>query len=413
MVTSKCITLVAPPLWMISLVSGLGLFTAAIHMPSVPTMAADFGTTVQLIQLTVAAYLAAMAISALVVGPVSDRFGRRKIGLAMLFIFFLGCVGTLFSDNVATLLVSRIIQGIGASGGLVLSRSMVRDAYVGRAAAKASAQVAMVVSVAPMLGPLVGGYIHDSFGWRANFILVTGVVLILLILAILRFTETLPQVKRYTGDGWSMLTNYYLLMRLRIFLVYALPVIFGSVGLLTFQTEGPVLLMQLMEVSPADYGVFAAMPAIGFLMGTFISSRLALHVNEGTLIEAGCALFVIAGIAVIVFALSFAPSPWLVCLPMMLFGLGNGLVTPSATIGGLSAAPFLVGSAAALISCLRMGAGSLGSVAISGFPSDSAASLGVVTLMAGLSALLSWRYLGRPSVTEPLGAVGPSQPERR
>jgi MFS transporter, DHA1 family, multidrug resistance protein len=395
MTPSESTVLQAPPLWMISLVSALGLFASAVHMPSVPAMAVDFGVSPAPIQFTVSVYLAAMAISALLVGPVSDRFGRRRIGLAMLFIFLLGSLGALFSTSVPVLLAARLLQGIGASGGLVLSRSMVRDAYTGRAAAKASAQVAMVVSIAPMLAPVIGGYVHDSFGWRANFLIVAVLALIAWVLALLRFTETLPAAKRYLGGAVSMVTNYYLLIRLRSFMAYALPVIFGSVGLFTYQTEAPVLLIRFMHVQPADYGIFAALPAVGFLCGTIASARLALHVHERRLIESGCLLFVTAGLLITGLALGFAPSPWLVALPMFLFGAGNGLVTPSATIGSLGAAPFLVGSAAALISCLRMGAGSIGSVVITGMPSGSALSMGSVMLVSGLTALISWRLLSR------------------
>jgi DHA1 family bicyclomycin/chloramphenicol resistance-like MFS transporter len=164
--------------------------------------------TVQPIQFTISVYLAAMALFALVVGPLSDWFGRRRVGLAMLFVFLIGSIGALFADSVPLLLTSRLIQGMGASGGLVLSRSMVKDAFVGRHAAKASAQVATAVSIAPLFGPIVGGYIHQAFGWRANFLLVAVLALILWLIALSKFGETLPVAKRYVGSIFSMITNY-------------------------------------------------------------------------------------------------------------------------------------------------------------------------------------------------------------
>jgi DHA1 family bicyclomycin/chloramphenicol resistance-like MFS transporter len=385
----------APPLWMISFLAGLGLFASAVHMPSIPAMAVDFGVTVQPIQFTISVYLAAMAIFALVVGPLSDWFGRRRVGLAMLSVFLVGSVGALFADSVPLLLTSRVIQGIGASGGLVLSRSMVKDAFTGRHAARASAQVATAVSIAPLFGPVVGGYIHHAFGWRANFLLIAVLALLLWLIALARFGETLPVAKRYVGSALSMLTNYFALLRMRHFMVYAMPVICGSVGLFTFQTEAPVLFIKFMNVRPADFGFFAAMPALGFMIGTFASSRLALHVSEGRLIVGGCHLFIISGVLITGLALGFSPSPWLVGLPMLLFGAGNGLVTPTATMGSMNAAPLLVGSAAALISGLRMGFGSIGSVAITEIPSGSAIPLGFVMFALGTIALISWRKLGR------------------
>lgn len=383
-----------PPLWVISLMPALGLFTSSVHMPSIPAIAKEFGVTPGPIQQCVAAYLAAMAIFALVVGPMSDRLGRRPVGLLTLFIFFAGSITAMFSTSAPMLLVASLLQGVGASGGVVLSRSMVRDVLSGQAAAKASAQVAMVVAIAPMLAPIFGGYVQQVFGWRANFVIVVLVTLLLLLLSMLRLVETLPEHKRNMSSLGPMLKDYVGLLGLRRFQVHTVPIMCGTVGLFSYQTGGPVLLIGGMHVAPAAYGLYAAMPAFGFMIGTYITSRLALHVKEKTLIEAGCMLFVTSGALITALGIWTSPTPWAVALPMLLFGAGNGLVTPTATMGSLSAAPLLIGSAAALVGCLRMGAGSLGSFAITELPSKSATALGCVVSAAGFVAILSWRSLG-------------------
>ncbi|HEV2611920.1 MAG TPA: multidrug effflux MFS transporter [Noviherbaspirillum sp.] len=388
-------SLAMPPLWMISLLPALGLFASAVHLPSIPAMASAFSVTPDLMQYTVTVYLGAMAAFSLVVGPLSDRLGRRPVALLMLAVFLIGSVAALFSATVPMLLAARLLQGIGASGGLVLSRSMVKDALNGQMAAKAAAQVSMAVAVAPMLAPLFGGYIQELFGWRANFVVVALFAVALLALATRRLVETLPGHKRFVSSHWSMLVNYVGLLGMRKFHVHTLPVMCGAVGLFTYQTGAPVLLIGHMDVSPADYGVFAAMPALGFMMGTFTTTRIALHTKAETLIEAGCVLFIASGMLIVGLSLWTSPGPWSVAIPMVLFGAGNGLLMPTATIGGLSAAPLLVGSAAALISCLRMGAGSAGSYIITKLPPDSVTALGSLVFAAGIMALLSWVYLGR------------------
>lgn len=384
-----------PPLWIISLLPALGLFASAVHLPSIPAMAEAFGVGPEPIQFTISIYLAAMAAFALVVGPASDRFGRRPIALFMLFIFLLGSVGALFSSSVPVLLAARMLQGIGASGGLVLSRSMVKDALHGQMAAKAAAQVSMAVALAPMLAPLFGGYMQEAFGWRANFAVVVVLALVLLVFAARRLVETLPEPRRFRSSHRAMLIGYAGLLGMRRFHVYTLPIMCGAVGLFTYQTGAPVLLIEHMKVSPADYGIYAATPAIGFMMGTFLTTRIALHMKGETLIEAGCVLFFAAGLLIIGLSLWASPSPWAIAAPMVLFGAGNGLVMPTATIGSLSAAPLLVGSAAALVSCLRMGAGSAGSYLIAQLPSGSVVELGGLLSLAGIAALLSWLCLGR------------------
>jgi DHA1 family bicyclomycin/chloramphenicol resistance-like MFS transporter len=384
-----------PPLWIISLLPALGLFASAVHLPSIPAMAADFGVGTEPIQKTVTVYLASMALFCLVVGPMSDRLGRRRVGLSMLFVFLVGSVVALLAHSVPVLFAARLLQGIGASGGLVLSRSMVKDALNGHAAAKAAAQVSMSVAIAPMLAPLFGGYVQQRLGWHANFVIVAALALALFVFAGRRLVETLPQEQRYASNYLAMAAGYVGLLGMRRFQVHTIPVMCGAIGLFSFQTGAPVLLIGVMHVRPEDYGLFAAMPAAGFMMGTFLTSRIAAHVSERFLIEAGCLLFIASGALITLLAWHFSPMPWGVALPMLLFGLGNGLLMPTATLGSMSAAPLLVGSAAALVSCLRMGAGSLGSLVIASLPSSSALALGTVVSGAGLAAFLSWAWLGK------------------
>lgn len=384
-----------PPLWVISLLPALGLFASAVHLPSIPAMATDFGVGVDKIQFTISIYLAAMAAFSLVVGPMSDRLGRRWVALLMLGIFFIGSMVALLATNVPVLLGARLLQGMGASGGLVLSRSMVKDALSGQVAAKAAAQVSMAVSVSPMLAPLFGGYVEHLFGWRANFLMVAVLAMVLFVLATRRLVETLPEHKRFVSSLRSMLINYVGLLGMRKFHLYTLPIMCGAVGLFTYQTGAPVLLIGQMHITPADYGIFAAMPALGFMIGTFTTTSIALYVKEETLIEAGCLLFITAGILIVTLSLWTSPNPWSVAVPMLLFGAANGLVMPTATIGGLSAAPLLIGSASALVGCLRMGAGSVGSFIITRLPSGSGVELGYLVAMAGIAAMLSWICLGR------------------
>jgi MFS transporter, DHA1 family, multidrug resistance protein len=393
-----------PPLWMISLLPALGLFASAVHLPSIPAMATAFGVGPGPIQFSFAVYLGAMAAFALVVGPMSDRFGRRPVALLMLSIFVVGSMAALLAGTVPMLLAARLMQGIGASGGLVMSRTMVKDALNGQQAAKAAAQVSMAVALAPMLAPLFGGYVQELFGWRANFAVVAVFACTLLAVAARLLVETLPEERRLRSGYRSMLRDYLGLLGRRQFHVYTLPIMCGAVGLFTYQTGAPVLLIEHMRVRPADYGLYAATPALGFMIGTFITSRIALRTRAETLIEAGCALFICAGTLIVGLAAFTAPNAWSIALPMLLFGAGNGLLMPTATIGSLGVAPLLIGSAAALVSCLRMGAGSAGSYLIAWLPSNPF-TLGGLILLAGLMAQLSWFGLGRGSRRQACGEM--------
>ncbi len=385
----------APALWLVASMPALGIFASLVYMPSIEAMAIDFGVGAEAIQHTVTAYLAALACFALVAGPLSDRYGRRRIAMLSLTIFVAGSFIALASSTIEWLLLARFLQGMGASGGIVLPRSMIRDSLHDLHAARASASIAMSISVVPMLTPLVGGYVQDFAGWRANFALVAVLALALWGLASRQLHETLPPARRFADGARAMLRGYVSLFANRQFMVHTLPVACGAVAIFSYQTEAPVLLIAELGVPPTEYGYYAALPAMGFFAGTSMTRRFALTITRGRLIEAGCGLYVAAGLTMALLALAFGPDPWLIALPMILFGAGNGLVMPNAGIGGVSAAPALIGCASALSSCMRMGSGSLGSSLVTHLPAGSASSLGLLVASTGVAALACWFALGR------------------
>jgi DHA1 family bicyclomycin/chloramphenicol resistance-like MFS transporter len=385
----------APPLWIISAVTFLGLFASSVNMPSIPAMAADLNVSAGVIQGTVTVYLAALALGGLVVGPVSDRFGRRRASLATLIILLAGSVLAVFATSAAMLMFARLVQGIGASGGMVLSRSMVRDAFEGAAASRASAQVAMATAVAPTVAPMIGGYVQHAFGWRGNMLLVAVLAFMLVAVARIKLRETLPSARRHAGGLRSMLAGYPHLIRSRQYMMYTLPIAFGAFGMFAYQTEAPVLLIGILHVPPHEYGILAALPALGFMGGAFASSRLSSNVSSCALIEAGCVLYILSGLGLLAAGWAAPSAALAIALPMMAFGAGNALVMSNAALGGMSAAASLIGGAAALTTSLRMGAGSLGSMVISSVPAGSGIVLGGVVAGSGIAALLSWICLGR------------------
>lgn len=384
-----------PALWLVAAMPALSIFASLVYMPSIDAMATDFAVGTEAIQGTVTIYLASLSLFALAVGPLSDRYGRRRMSMLALTIFVIGSLIALASDGIGWLLAARFLQGMGASGGIVLPRSMVRDALHNRHAARASATIAMSISVVPMLTPLVGGYIQDFFGWRANFAIVAVLAIALWVVAWLRLHETLPPARRFVDGARAMMRGYVSLFANRRFMVHALPIALGAVAIFSYQTEAPVLLITELKVPPTEYGYYAAMPAMGFFLGTFMTRRFALSMSRARLIEFGCGLYIAAGMAMALLAVAFGPNPWLIALPMVVFGVGNGLVMPNANIGGISAAPLLVGCASALSSCMRMGSGSLGSSLVTHLPAGSAAALGLLVAATGMAALACWFGLGR------------------
>lgn len=380
------------PLWLLGALPAVGLFSSSAYLPSLPAMARDFGVPVAQVQFTVTAYLAAMAAFMLVVGPWSDRAGRRPVGLAMLVVFLAGSVLAFFAPNVPWLIAARVVQGIGASGGMVLARSMVRDALDDREAARVSAQLGMSIALAPIVAPMVGGVVQQAFGWRANLLLFALLGAVLVVVALRQLVETLPAGRRHLRSGWGLLLGYRELLATRRFLANTLPVALGAVGIFAYNTHAPVLLIGELQVSAAAFGVYGAMPPLGYMLGNFLCTRLAGRMPARRLIEVGCALLVASGLAVVLGDVVCGQVAALIALPMLLFGIGNGLLMPVAMLRSISVAPMLVGSSAALSSCMRMGAGSIGSLLVVSLPVHRAWTLGL--LVAATGVLAAWAFVG-------------------
>ncbi|MGH1357137.1 MAG: multidrug effflux MFS transporter [Burkholderiaceae bacterium] len=385
----------APPIALIAAMPAIAILASLIYMPSIKSMAAAFAVEPEAIQQTVAIYLASLATFSLVAGPLSDRFGRQRVCRWSVLIFMLGSLGTLFSDSIGELMLARLIQGMGASGGFVLPRAMINDALHSRHAARASATIAMSISIVPMLTPLIGGYIQEYFGWRANFLIVSILAVLLWIATRIRLNETLPPARRFKEGIRALMFRYAAILGNRKFLIHSVPIALGAFAIYSYHTEAPVLLIATMGVPATEYGYYAALPALGFFFGTSLSRRLAFTVARTVMIESGCALYVASGALMLTLSLLLNANPLSVAAPMLLFGIGNGLVMPNASIGAISAAPALIGCASALSSALRIGSGAAGSSVITHLPTHSAQLLGAQIGLAGLAALLLWLMFGR------------------
>jgi DHA1 family bicyclomycin/chloramphenicol resistance-like MFS transporter len=383
------------PLWLLSALPAVGLFSSSAYLPSLPAMARDFGVPIGPVQLTVTAYLGAMAAFMLVVGPWSDRVGRRPVGLFTLIVFLVGSVAAWLAPNVGLLLVARVVQGIGASGGMVLARSMVRDAMGDHEAARANAQLGMSIAIAPIVAPMVGGLVQQAFGWRANLLLFAALGAVLAVAALRGLVETLPPARRHAHGGWRLLLGYAQLLRTRRFMANTLPVAIGALGIFAYNTQAPVLLIGELHVSAAAFGVLGALPPIGYVMGNFVTTQLTGRVSQRWLIQGGCGLFILAGGLVTIFGWLFGPVAVLIATPMLLFGMGNGMLMPTASLRSMSVAPTLVGSSAALSSFMRMGAGSLGSLLVVSLPFHGGIALGLLVAAMGVLSLAVFVGLSR------------------
>lgn len=369
------------------LLAGLSALTMNIFLPSLPGMAKWFEVPYSLMQLSVALYLGLSAALQIVIGPISDRYGRRKVVLGALGLFLLATIGTLLSPNAETFLFFRMAQAVVAAG-MVLSRAIVRDMVADAEAASMIGYVTMGMSIVPMIGPAIGGFLDEAFGWQANFtlLLVVGLGVTALVWADLGETSA-PKDTRFVDQ----LRQYPGLLRSRRFWGYCMAAAFSSGCFFAYLGGAPYVGTAVFKLSSKEIGLLFSLTAIGYLIGNFFSGRYSVRIGMNRMVLWGT-LTTTAGLALLtVLTLAGLSGPVVFFLLTVPMGVGNGLCLPNANAGILSVRPDLAGTASGLGGAIMIGGGA-GLAALAGHllgPGSSELPLVLLMLASSVGAIIA------------------------
>lgn len=383
----------APSIFTLIVLTGLGALSMNVFLPSLPQMAEYFGAEYGVVQLSVALYLGVNAALQLLVGPLSDRYGRRPVMLVGVAIYCLASLGCLWAPDVITFLVFRMIQA-SVVVGLVLGRAVVRDLYPRDQAASMIGYVTMGMAIVPMVGPVIGGALGQAFGWKANFWLLFGAGLVILLLAWADLGET---ARKGEGRLRDQFAQYPTLLLSRRFWGYSLSSTLASGAFFAYLGGAPLVGARIFGLEPALLGLFFGAPALGYFFGNLISGRFSVRVGVDRMILWG-ALITVAGLSTGLGLFFVGYKTALVFFGSMTFvGLGNGMVLPNATSGMMSIRPDLAGTASGLGGSIML-AGGASLSALSGVilsQSDQAYPLIYLMLACAIGAAASAIYTAR------------------
>ncbi len=344
-----------PRLMTLILLTSLSVLSLNMFLPSLSRIAADFEADYALVSLSIGGYLAVSSVLQIIMGPLSDLYGRRPVMLGALSLFTLASLGCLFAPNITVFLGFRMLQS-GVIGGMVLSRAIVRDMHGQKEAARLLGVIGMAMALAPLLAPVLGGVLDEVFGWRATFLLFVVLGLCMLVLVFADLGETNHnRAARFT----EQFRSYPALFRDRLFWAWCGGIVFSVGGFYAFLGGAPKVGEEAFGLSPAVLGLGMGSISAGFMLGNYLYGRLSPRVGGARVMVAGRVLALIgplAGVGLFVMGLG---NVWTLFGPILFVGLGNGLTLPGANAGVMSVSPRLAGSASGLSGALTVAGGAV------------------------------------------------------
>ena len=375
---------------MVAMLAMLAPFTIDTYLPSFPDIANELVATPLQVQQTMSLYLLAFALSTLFYGPLSDSLGRKKIATVALLIYAASSIGCALALNIEQLIVMRIGQGIAASAGLVIGRAMIRDCYSGPQAQRVMARMMLIFAIAPAVAPVIGGLLHELFGWRSVFWFLAGLGLLLAVLLSVGSSETHPRQQRQSIHPVLVGRAYAAALVSGRFmgLAFTFALMFG--GFFLYVAGAPHIIYDHLGLGVNDFWVLFVPIVVGVMLGSFIAGRLAGHITSERTVWLGFMVMVVASLCNLLQSYLLAPAPINVIAPAALYLMGMAIAMPNLSLMGLDCFPQNRGMASAMQSFTQMGMTALVVGLIVPWVSLEVSWMALTMLLLNGAALLLW-----------------------
>ncbi len=334
--------------WALALLLGLQPVTTDIYLPALPALTRDLGASMSAAQLTMSALILAFGLGQLFWGPVADRVGRRPVLLSGLALYTAASVGSMLAADIETLIVWRVLQGAALAAAVVCARAMLRDLYEPQQGAQVMSLGLSGLGVIAITGPVVGGLVAATWGWRAALAVVALMGAVTLIFVALRLPETLPVKNPRATALAPLLANWLRIGRHPTFLAWTLLVSFTYGGLFTILAGSSFVYIDILGLSPAAYGLAMGSASTSYLLGTFACRRWVGRMGMARTVRRGAFFSLAGGVLIVVLALAGVQAAWAVLLPQWLFAFGHGVHQPCGQAGAVGPFPEAAGAASAL-----------------------------------------------------------------
>lgn len=367
-----------------------GPLSIDMYLPSLPLIAGDLHASEQQIQLTISLFLAGFSVGMLFYGPLSDRFGRRRLLLAGIVLYLLASLGCALANDPGQLIAWRLLQALGGASASVLARVIVRDLFPLNDAARVLSLMQQVTMIATLIAPVLGGYLMLLSGWRMLFIVLFAFAAICLLLVMRYIPETHPHEARGTSL-LSAFTAYAEIARKPQALGYILCMGLTFAGMFAFITASPFVYIQYFGISPQHYAWLFALNIAGIMSMSFLNARLVGRLGSQRMLGFGASVAVCAGLGLLLCAATQVGGLPALVLCVLLFVAVTGLIAANCLACLMSIFPRQAGAAAGLAVAMQFGLGTVASVLVGVLYDGSPWPMGLVVGIAGVGAFLAYR----------------------
>jgi len=338
----------------IALMTMIGPFTIDSYLPSFPAIEAEYGISRPLLSQSLSFYLAAFAIATLIFGPLADRLGRRKVILISLLLYTAASIGCALANDYSTFIFYRIMQGITAAGGLVAGRAIIRDIFNPKDAHHALSRIMMLFAIAPAIAPVIGGWLHDFFGWHSVFYFLAFYSSLIFILAFLRIPETLTPEMQQSFHPINVARVYGRTLKHKRFqfLIFIVACYFS--GLFLYIAGSPTIIFDFLKLDSNHFAVMFFPMVGGLIVGSWFSGRVAHHWPVEKTIKLALTLMISGSILNMAQAFWLTPMTLATVIPLTLYTCGIGIAMPAMTVLALDCFPNNRGTASALQGFVQM-----------------------------------------------------------
>ena len=363
--------------------SAFGPLAIDFYLPAFPAMALAFGTDEKHVQLTLAAYFLGLSIGQLAYGPVADRFGRRLPLLTGVGLFTAASLACAYAPNLEWLIGARFVQALGGCAGMVISRAVVSDKCDAVGSAKVFSQLMLVMGLAPILAPMLGGLLVNTTGWQSIFLVLTGFSALAGLAVALGLPESMPaHLPRQPLSG--ALRQYGRLLKEPVYLGHALTGGIAIAGMFSYIAGSPFIIIKLYGIPAEHFGWFFGANAAGFILVAQVNARLLAKRGPAFLLTRAVWVYLGAGLALLAVSALHTAQLWPLLIPLFICIASLGCILPNASACAMNGQGARAGSASAMLGCLQFSVAA-GAAALVGVLHDgSAMPMAMVISLCGI-----------------------------